>query len=235
MRRTSTYHDLLEAFRSDGCPVCRLALDGVRKHLAAINYEAVNDPQTRDRLRDSRGFCNLHAHQWLGIAHVLSTATLYEDLVGRLHSELGQLSAPRGSTLSATVRRRASRAAKSPSARRVFTASTQCPACETRDQSEAAAIRTLVDAVDEPVFANGLSSSAGLCLPHLDQALGSSQNQTTFNVLRDVSSNHLIRLRDQLREIIRKHDHRFTDEPVGDERGAAERAVVTITGGPGLR
>ncbi len=115
---TQGYYDLRDAFRQEGCPVCRLTLAGVARYVGAINYESAADPGVRERLRASLGFCNAHAHQWLGAAHVLGTAQLYADLLARLAEELRALPVRRRGRLASVASRLTPRAESSGTRRR---------------------------------------------------------------------------------------------------------------------
>jgi hypothetical protein len=46
---------------------------------------------------------------------------------------------------------------------------------------------------------------------------------------------HLERLRDQLSEIVRKHDYRFRDEAYGAEADSWQRALALLSGEKGAR
>ena len=51
---------LIDACKSEGCPVCRCLEADTRHCLDTLLYERVNDPETRARLHASWGFCNWH-------------------------------------------------------------------------------------------------------------------------------------------------------------------------------
>jgi hypothetical protein len=115
-----------------------------------------------------------------------------------------------------------------------FAPSGRCPACQVLAESEEMLVQTLLATLPQPAFREAYMASAGVCLPHLRQALGQVEDEPTFTVLRDVAIAGEERLLAQLRDIIRKHDYRFRGEPVGAERGAAERAVHHVIGAPGI-
>ena len=58
-----TYHSLREALAAPGCAFCRLVASAVDRYLRALLHESVNDPEVRERLRASRGFCREHSWQ----------------------------------------------------------------------------------------------------------------------------------------------------------------------------
>lgn len=205
--RDAAAFEVLEALREPGCPVCRLALRSVARLLQTISYEQVNDPALRAELRKSRGFCNLHAHQWLREARgILGTALIYRDLLqATLHDLDGR---PPSRDKSAT-----------------------CVACRTQREAEARYLDALVaTASAEPA---ALDTSDGLCRRHTLAAMriggrgASLVAERTRRALQD-----LIR---ELDEVIRKEDYRFRHEERTDaERTAPSRAVAVIAGAAGL-
>ena len=234
---TQGYYDLRDAFRQEGCPVCRLTLAGVARYVGAINYESAADPGVQERLRASRGFCNPHAHQWLGAAHVLGTAQLYADLLARLAEELRALPFRRRGRLASAASRltpRAEPAAGGDGGCAVVAPTACCPLCLVREEAEDATVATLLEGLAEPAFAAAYAASAGLCLPHLCLALGRAPDAGVFDTLREAAIAGEERLLGQLREVIRKHDYRFRGEPTGEETGAGERAVHHVVGAPGI-
>src|SRR5215471_17079997 len=87
--RDATAFEVRDALPESGCLVCRLTLRSVSRLLGSVAYEQVNDVTLRAQLRKRRGFCTLHAHQWLREAHnVLGTALIYKDVLERALREL---------------------------------------------------------------------------------------------------------------------------------------------------
>jgi len=76
------YVELLDAFKQEGCPVCRLLLKGSRSYLDSLFYDYVTDSGIRSRLRESHGFCNWHSWTAATIDHNQSRiAVIYEHLL----------------------------------------------------------------------------------------------------------------------------------------------------------
>jgi Family of unknown function (DUF6062) len=103
-----------------------------------------------------------------------------------------------------------------------------------REQQERTSIDVIFEGLSEPSFRAAYLASYGLCLPHLRLTLELVTNQEDFSALRDHAVAKYDQLSQQLREIIRKHDYRFRDEPTGGERGATERAVRQVASDPGI-
>ena len=53
--------------------------------------------------------------------------------------------------------------------------------------------------------------------------------------LLDCQRTCIQRVLEEVRELIRKHDYRFSDEPRGDEMLSWRRAAVLCAGNPGIR
>lgn len=224
MTNPVSHHDLLDAFGEPGCPVCRVVLRAVERFIQGTNRDLVNTPDVWNEIMASLGFCNLHAQQWLATAHPLGTAYIYETLLERIGKEIEQQKPARGAGLRSRL------GAGNASA---LMPEKRCLICIQRDEQEALLISTLLKGLGEASFRSAYQASSGLCFPHLRRALGSA-NAESFKLLRTHALNEQARLRDQLKEIIRKHDYRFRDEPIGEERDATERAVNLVAGAKGI-
>jgi hypothetical protein len=204
-----TYYDVSEALAQGGCCVCRLAERAVRRYLASLLWESVNDPGIREKLRAARGFCREHSWQLQSMGSPLSIAILWRDL---LTQEIAELQRP-GAELKR--RRSAPRGA--------------CPACEQRDGAEQRYLETLIEHLEAGELRTEYTESSGTCLTHLERALRLAPPQA-HRFLIEAESGKLNRLVGELSEIIRKNDYRFRDEPWGAERDAGVRATGKLKG-----
>ena len=57
------YDNLRQAIGESHCPLCRLLAQGADGYIDAMLWAMVNDPDSRDTVRHSRGFC--HSHAWM--------------------------------------------------------------------------------------------------------------------------------------------------------------------------
>lgn len=232
MGRTRTHHDLLNAFQQEGCPVCRLVLRGVSAYLSSVSNEGgLTDPDVRDRIRASHGFCNEHSHQWLREQHLLGTAILYEDVLTHLASELKGLQFQRRGLLSGFLGNPFGAHDRSLSA---LDPHQECSACRSRADLEERVVAALLAGIETAEFREAYANSGSLCLPHLRLALASARDERSFDTLIGIVLARHETLIGQLREIIRRHDYRYSAEPSGEERGAAARAVRHVVGERGL-
>lgn len=234
--RTRTHDDLLDAFREEGCPVCRLALRDVRGYLRAISVEGgITDPEIRLRLRASHAFCNEHAYLWLEQRHLLGTAVIYDDVLTHLGEELrGLRFEQRGLLRGVSSLLHLGGGRDGGRELEELAAHEECPACRALALSEEMGIDVLLEGLGRPEFGEAYGASGGLCLPHLRTALIAARDEETFGALIAAAAARHDALHAQLREIIRKHDYRYSHEPVGEERGADERAVRHAVGERGI-
>ncbi len=222
-KKGSVHFDLLELFKGETCPVCRLASRHVARYLDTISYEAVNDIQTRDKLRAALGFCPTHAWHWLNLHNALGTAIIYKDVLTELIRRLDSLSPPKvGGFFAARGRKNEPDIGLSPSG--------PCPACEVRDESFERSLDTFTSLLGDSEFVEEYQKSrAGLCLSHL-RAVLSHSHEPQFSRLVAIEKARLEFTVGQLDELIRKYDYRFREEAVGDEAGAPTRAVKRLAG-----
>jgi len=76
-----TYFNLLDASKEEGCPICCLLKKSMNKLLEELLYERVTDAGVRKEMRESLGFCALHAWQLQKCGDGFGASIIYEDLV----------------------------------------------------------------------------------------------------------------------------------------------------------
>jgi hypothetical protein len=214
------YHELREALEADGCAFCRLARRASDSYLNALIHEGITDPDLRDKLRDARGPCYRHAWR---IAHrrgsVLGVAIVYRDLVNTVIKALESEEPPTSRW----------RRGKSSLADRLA-ATAECPACVLERDAERRAAKTLLKHVDDEQVAESYVNGGGLCLPHFQLSLSHAGTSATSQ-LAQWQLQAYRPLRDELDELIRKHDYRFRGESISEQEADAwTRAVAAIVG-----
>ena len=231
---SSTFHDLLEACRQPGCPVCRLEGRALERYIGNLFYESVNDVKTRERLRASLGFCREHTRLAVDgrLGNALGFAIIYQDVIThilrgfekddlfpsprRLPALLKQVP----EQVSATVQR----------VLYALTPHKHCIVCQQQEKTLHTIIQTLVEGLTESQMTEALRSSDGLCVPHLKKAFESARESAVFDLILSVHREKLEGLRSELTEFIRKNDYRFKDEGFGTEGDSWKRAVNKLTG-----
>jgi hypothetical protein len=224
MKLSSHAYYLSQAFDQPGCPICRLTADSVHHYLEALMYEYVNKPPTHMAVRAARGFCPMHAWHVLEQinASALGIAILYEGLVRNMLKDMGEVTPDSG-------RRQVAQATSAIKPREA------CPACTHRDTIENHLLRNLLEHLKQEEFANRFRQSAGLCLPHLRQALDQQGAMAAKALLITIQQDIWSRLQRDLAEFVRNNDYRLIREEMGDEGTSPRRAIEQMSGFKDLR
>lgn len=217
-----------DALDLPGCPLCRLVVQRVESTMESIDYEFVNDPGWREQAEDAWGFCNVHAHQWLAVAHPLGTALIYQGVLRRIDDQLRRVQIDQDG-LSSRLRNAIARSSDGR-----LDARGTCPFCIVRSEETATSLQQLLTGLGDGTLASRYADSDGLCITHLDAALALGPPGAVLDILRAHAAETHRRLQEHLQEIVRKHDYRFRNEPIGEERGSVERAVEHVAGSAGV-
>ncbi len=222
----STHFDLLEVLRGETCPLCVLTHRLVASYLETISYEAVNDPPTRAELRAALGFCPMHSWEWMALGDTLGTAIIYQDILRELSHRLAGLTPSDGGGLRAMLGMQGK-----PSVESALVPTAPCPACKVQSEAQGRIAAVIAELTTDRGFMEAYElSKAKLCLAHLRTVLARISDPDGFARLVASSRGTIEQLLAQLGEVIRKHDYRFRDEPVGNEAGAPNRAVKHLAG-----
>jgi hypothetical protein len=218
--KDTLYFELLEALQAEGCALCRLARKASDSYINALLYEGVVDVPIREELRNARGLCRRHAWQMVGKrGSVLGTAVIYRDVLNTLAKTLQEQAA-------APQRWRGSGEALA----RRLAATAECPACRLEEDAERRSAKTLLKHLVSAEMAAAYAAARGLCLPHFQAVLAHAGDQAA-RTLAQWQESALCHLRDELDELIRKHDYRFRGEAISEEEAASwKRAVAAAIG-----
>jgi uncharacterized protein DUF6062 len=231
----TVYFELHHALAGPGCALCALALRSMRRYFEALGYESVNDPGIRDAIRAARGFCEVHARMLREARDALGTAIIHRDVVSTAIGALDEL-AYRPTSLGDLLRQAigSERTGSTNGRADVLAPQQPCPACMRRQTTDQVYVDALLQHLTDDDLLPGFRHSAGLCLPHLRLALQRTPDAATFDRLKTAQLTIWQHLARELDEFIRKQDHRFAAEPLGDERNAWSRAVDLVSGQFGL-
>lgn len=233
--RHTVYFELQDALAAPGCALCRLALRSMRHYFDALGYESVNDPGIRDAIRAARGFCEVHGHMQREARDALGTAIIHRDVLTSVATALEETPfrlASLGDMLRQTLGGESG--ANGNDRANALAPREICPACAHRREMDVTYVDMLLQQLHEDDLLPGFRASAGLCLPHLRLALQRMPDAATFECLKTAQIAIWQCLTAELDEFIRKQDHRFAGEPLGDERTAWSRVVDLVSGQYGL-
>lgn len=224
------YFELLETQSKAGCPLCRLVYRATDRYLDSLLYEAVLDPDVRAKLQESQGFCREHvAMLSRQPGRALGIALIYRDIVRDLAASLHQTQSQERGWFHRLRQRRPwkPREATVPATRR-------CPACDIAQRHEDSYIQLLLAHLDDEKLSEAYAQGEGLCLHHLTLAIDRAVDQETVQRLVQPQIDRYTVMLHHLDEFIRKRDHRFRHEPMGEEGDVWLRAMNAIAGGAGL-
>lgn len=232
---------LRAACRREGCPVCNVILEHMQMVMDAWQYEGFTDVEHRHEVIRTRGFCPLHTWQLCQMHTTFQLAVIYREVLTDVLSTLerGQASAPSapaafpGAAFLGRLRGD-HRPSNLDDMRPVFE---QCYFCQARASIEQRLVDTLIALLHSQEDRALLSRSMGLCLLHFSQALSQAEARDPEEVhhLLDCQHTCMRRVLDEVEELVRKHDYRFSDEPQGDEMTSWRRAAELCAGQPGVR
>jgi hypothetical protein len=231
--KSFTYFALLEAFDKHGCPICRFMTEYSLSYLDALFYEQVNDVGIRQKLRDSRGFCNWHAWQATKIASsALGVAIIANDLITEEMTRLDDLL--RGPMITRQQQPVQHRIA--PKSLRAFIRGWQqkggCPACQVILDHERHALETILNFLHDGDFVRRFERSAPLCVLHTIRAAETYGRHQSLRRLIELQRHKYAHLAGELEEFYRKHDYRFAHESWGSESDSWLRAIELLAGKP---
>jgi len=209
------YFNLFDAFKEPGCPICFLLKKNIHKLMDDFLYESVNDPVLRKEIRSSQGFCNRHAWQLQKFGDGFSQAIIYSDLMDITLKKIGNVVS----------------AKKLLKEINLGTNSKQlCMFCGQEKDTEERYISVLWESFDDPEFHGGYKDSFGLCLPHIVFALKRCKDKKSGKELIEIEAAKLSNLAGELKEFMRKHDYRFSQQKIGAEGNSWIRAIEKFIG-----
>ncbi|MCE5258433.1 MAG: DUF6062 family protein [Chloroflexi bacterium] len=224
------YFELLEAQPKAGCPVCRLVYKATDRYLDSLLYEAVLDPDVRAKLKAAQGFCATHV-EMLGRrpGRALGIALIYRDIIRAALTSAEEYAPNAPSKLDTLLGR------NKPGTRLVQALHTDqaCPACQIGAEAEHNYTTLMLEYIEDPEFQEAYAQGEGLCFPHLLAVLDLANTPDEVRNLIDPQAERYRTMLHELDEFIRKRDHRFRHEPMGDEGDVWLRAMNMIVGGAG--
>jgi len=244
-QRSRDSDSLRAACEREGCPVCTVVLEYLERLIDNWEYEGFSDVAHRYELIRSRGFYPLHTWQLAQRSNGFRLGLIYNEILTDVEQQLDhdyrQLVATddvvskHEPVLKRWQRKWFHRGDEAP--KKVEPRYDQCPFCRTRANIEQRVVSTLVQQLRSEEMKLLLSQSTGLCLVHLAQARHQAE------IEEPTVSGHILacqltctrRVLEELRELVRKHDYRFSDESRGQEMTSWRRGAELCAGNPGVR
>ena len=226
MKSKSFTHIYLEdAFKEKGCPVCNVIDKYVKRYIDNFLYENVNSASVRMQLRQTLGFCNLHAWQAAEVKDGLGISIVYEDL---LKTALNNFNTYMKKDNSIAKAKKSN--SKNNFLPEIKNQETNCPACKLSKEVEENCLSLILQNIKEPAFNRLYKDSDGLCLKHLRLLVNKSSDPSITHEIINIEKEKLAKLISQLQEYQRKHDYRFSHEAFGVEKDSWLRAIEKIVG-----
>jgi len=112
----------------------------------------------------------------------------------------------------------------------------QCPFCQSRVGIEQRLVSTSPEQLRSEEIRALLCESTGLCRAHFTQARTWAEGHDPRELASLFTCQHTCvrRVLDEVQELLRKHDYRFSDEPRGNEMTSWRRAADLCAGNPGV-
>jgi Family of unknown function (DUF6062) len=243
-QRSRDSDSLRAACGHEGCPVCTVVLEYLDHSIDNWEYEGFSDVAHRYELINSRGFCPLHTWQLAQRSNGFRLGLIYNEILTDVEQKLdldyrNYIAADDAVRREPMLKRwqrtwfhRGDEASTKESPRY-----DRCPFCRTRSNIEQRVISTLVQHLRFEEMRQLLSQSTGLCLVHLEQARDQAEEvePTITGHILACQLTCIRRVQEELRELVRKYDYRFSDEPRGDEMLSWRRGAQLCAGNPGVR
>jgi len=223
-----TYFNLMDALKEAGCPICFLLKKSTHKLMDDFLYEQVNDPGVRSEIRESLGFCSLHAWQLQKFGDPFGSAIIYDDLIQMVVDRIERMAiSEKGiKEFSAEILKTNNKS--------YYRKKAVCPICKSRAETETRYVSAFVESFNEPEFLLAYRNSFGLCLPHIREISNNCKQKKILEELLNIELAKMKELISELKEIQRKHDYRFSHEGFGKEGNAWIRAIEKMVGKEGV-
>ena len=213
------------------CFLCALEDEIENKFIDTYLSELVMDASSREKIIESRGFCNHHFYKTLiaankpkssdghGMALIMQSVT--EQLIQDLHRQRNHHK----------------------DAFHVMIANEKCPACVHLAEFMEIYVKMVVELLSShhKEFLKLFMDSKGLCIPHfvtlihVTEEIVRDQSKSIIETLTEVEEKNLGKLNSELAEYVRRQSYEFSDK----DREAVEytvlRGVEKIAGRRGLK
>jgi hypothetical protein len=228
-----TYLQIKRAIESNKeCFLCTLEDEIERKYMDTYLYELVMDASSRQKIIESRGFCNHHSYKMLiaaskpessdGHGMALIMKSVIEKLIQDLHKQksyhIGDF-------------------------HKMLTNENKCPACIHLSDFMETYVKGVVDLLssNHEEFSKLLRESKGLCIPHFVTLMHATEenardrSKSIIETITEVEEKNLHRLNSELTEYVRRQSYEFSEKDREAMEDIVLRSVEKIAGRRGLK
>lgn len=227
----------------EGCPICSVVQEQVGQSMNTWSYEGFTDVEHRQEVMRVRGFCPSHTWQLaqcntafqLGVVYENILSSLVEDLEAYEQEQMPPEKMKRNwlTEIKHLLPSNSSSLLQDPA--HLYD---RCAFCKIQTTIEQRLIERLIGLLQaEAAMPSLLGQSTGLCRAHFIQAVQYAQAHAPAQCSTLVTCQRTCvqRVLSEVREQVRKHDYRFSQEEQGEEMTAWRRAAKLCTGNPGVR
>jgi hypothetical protein len=231
------------ALKQAGCPSCRIMKGEAWKYMITLVREGKSHDEVYIRIQRAWGFCERHARMLkeIGPAKLgdgMSPTRLCSWLLGVLSMRLSKgerstrTASPPKHKMAQWIMRKV---LPGEGIAKHTEAKGPCPACEDLSRYERSLLwglqRFLSPTRGDETIRRMYQGSDALCLPHLRLALEEVEEEASAVLLLQVQEQALARLSGNLKEYLRKHDYRYSHEPMSEAEGNSYlRATALFVG-----
>ena len=212
---------IIKSFSGGRCPICALLRQDefdLLCHWVGVSDEKYKTSKERNRLLESKGFCNYHFWEFERINTHYGSAEIcidfIEKLINALQEERGQ-----NRFLGLLEYRRG----------------LKCPLCADLATNESAYIKDLLSLLNFQKNRTKYAEGRGVCIPHLIQAAACVKDESLFSFLMEVQKKQLERIRIDAAGLLSKKDAPLRWEQTDDEKNSYFRSIEKLVGRRGLR
>jgi hypothetical protein len=217
---------------AEECFLCALEDEIENKYVDTYLSELVMNSSSRQKIIESRGFCNHHFYKMLitaskpassdGHGIALVNESIVEALIKDLHEQKNhQIS----------------------DLKKLLATENKCPACIHLSKFAKIHAKKIIELLssDNEEFCKLLNASKGFCIPHfiilvhVAEEVMPNQSKRLVKVLLEVEEKNLRRLNSELREYIRRQSYEFSEKDRAVVADILMRSVEKIAGRRGIK
>jgi hypothetical protein len=214
------------------CFLCALEDEIERKYMDTYLSELVMDASSREKVIESRGFCNHHFYKMLiaaskpGSPDGHGIALVNESIVDKLIQDLHKQKSHHIDYL-----------------HKLLATENKCPACIHLAEFSRMYVEKIVELLlsGNEEFLKLLKESKGFCIPHfvtlvhVTKETMPSQSQEIVKTLMEIEAKNLRRLNSELAEYVKRQSYEFSEKDRSAVADIVPRSIEKIAGRRGMK